>query len=306
MKKYILAITLLMLSIAFVLSSCKGSPVSSPVEEGPFVYYIDENSQDLVAEKADVPNTTKKGQIKFLIEQLISPPDGKISPLNKGTKLNSVVIKDEIATVDFSIEFSKSDDLKTTLAPAAVAKTLCSLDFISGVHIFVDGIEAVGADGKALGIILESDLVFNKSEPTSAPKTAITLYFGDEDAEFLTPERRNIELSNTDTIEKVILDELLKGPSVGGNIKTIPSETKVLSIETKDKVCFVNLSKEFSDKHPGGTSAEKLTVYSIVNSLTELGTIDRVQFLIEGEKREEYIHMVFNEPIFPDKTLIKE
>ncbi len=306
MKKYIYTIALLMLSIVLILSGCKGSPVSSQAEEGPFVYYIDESSQDLVAEKFDVPNSTKKGQVKFLIEQLVSPPEGKISPLNKGTKLNSVVIKDEIASVDFTKEFSKGNNIKTTLAPAAVAKTLCSLDFISGVHIFVDGIEATGADGKPLGVILESDLVFNKSEPTSAPKTAITLYFGDEDAEFLVPERRNIELSNNDTIEKVIINELLRGPSVSGNIKTIPAETKVLSIETKDKVCFVNLSKEFADKHPGGTSAEKLTIYSIVNSLTELGTIDTVQFLIEGEKREEYIHMVFNEPIFPDKTLIKE
>ncbi len=306
MTKCIRTIALIALSVVFILSGCTGSPVSNHHEEGPLVYYLDEASQDLVAQKTDVPNSTRKGQAKYMIEQLLSSPEGKISPLNDGTELISIVIKDEIAIVNFSKEFSGVEGIKVTLAPVAVAKTLCSLDFISGVQILVEGEDAKGADGKPLGVILESDLVLNKSEPTSAPKTAITLYFGDENAEFLVVERRNVEIANNDTIEKVIMNELLKGPTVSGNIGTIPAETKVLSIETKDKVCFVNLSKEFSDKHPGGTSAEKLTVYSIVNSLTELGTIDRVQFLIEGEKREEYVHMVFNEPIFPDKTIVKQ
>lgn len=306
MTKCIRTIAYVLLSVVFILSGCTVSPVSNQGEDGPFVYYIDEATKDLVAQKADVPNTTKKSQARYMVEQLLTAPEGKISPLNDGTELISVVIKDEIAVVNFSKEFSNGDSAKTTLAPAAVAKTLCSLDFVSGVQILVEGEDAVGADGKPLGIILENDLIFNKSEPTSPPKTAITLYFGDDNAEFLVAERRNVEISNNDTIEKVIMNELLKGPTVSGNISTIPSETKVLSIETKDKVCFVNLSKEFADKHPGGTSAEKLTVYSIVNSLAELGTIDRVQFLIEGEKREEYVHMIFNEPIFPDKTLIKQ
>lgn len=33
---------------------------------------------------------------------------------------------------------------------------------------------------------------------------------------------------------------------------------------------------------------EKLTIYSIVNSLTEVNTVNKVQFLIEGEKINEY------------------
>jgi spore germination protein GerM len=134
----------------------------------------------------------------------------------------------------------------------------------------------------------------------------LVLYFGDEQAEYLVAERRNVEISNGNTVEKAVVEELLKGPTEMGHMKTIPQETKILSIETKNKVCFVNLSKDFVDKHSGGVAAEQLTVYSIVNSLTELGTVDRVQFLIEGEKREDFIHIAFNEPILRNKSIIRK
>lgn len=310
MKRCISAIEVLLLSVVLMLTGCGKTEAphtqTSESKVSASIYYISGNGSDLVAEKTEVPDTSRKGQLKYLVEQLINPPDGKTSPLCDGTKLNSVTMKDDVAVVDFSKEFSNKDDLKQTLAPAAVAKTLCSLDFVSGVQILVDGKEAVGADEKPLGVIRENDLVINKGEPTQAPKTTLVLYFSDETAEYLVPERRNVEIASGSTVEKVILDELLKGPTEGGHFKTIPQETKVLSVETKDNVCFVNFSKEFIDKHSGGSAGERLTVYSIVNSLTELGTIDMVQFLIEGEKREEFIHMTFNEPIVRDKSIIRQ
>ena len=307
MKRRTFTIGILLLAILLLLAWCGKhyKDAQDETQSAIAVYYISESGTDLVANSIKLPDTSRKGQVRYLIEQLITPPVGKISPLSDGTQLHSVTIRDEIAVIDFSADFAKKDELKQTLAPVAVAKTLCSLDFISGVQILVDGKEAIGADGKPLGIIYESDLVINKGEPTQAPKTTLVLYFSDENAEYLVAERRNIEIASGDTIEKAVINELIKGPTEGGHAKTIPQETKLLSIETKNNVCFVNLSKEFVDKHSGGSTGERLTIYSIVNSLTDLGTIDKVQFLIEGEKREEFIHMVLNEPIVRNKTIIR-
>ncbi len=310
MKRCISLLTSLMLATCLLLSACSYRPSNANgdnVENSASVYYISLAGSELVAETVTLPDVSRKKQLSFLITQLITPPAGKISPLNDGTKLLSAFMRDDVAVVDFSAAFVKKDDLKQTLAPVAVAKTLCSLDFVSGVQILVEGKEALGADGKPLGIIRESDLVINKgSEPSLEPETTLLLYFSDENSEYLVPERRYVDISGGDPIEKRIVEELIKGPAEMGHVKTIPSEVKLLSIETKDNVCFVNLSKDFIDKHSGGTTGEKLTVFSIVNSLTELGTIDRVQFLIEGEKREEFIHMTFNEPILRNKNWIKE
>ena len=68
----------------------------------------------------------------------------------------------------------------------------------------------------------------------------------------------------------------------------------------------MNLSSDFVTKNNVGTAAERMTIFSIVNSLTELSNVDKVQFLIEGEKKEVYHHMIFNEPIERDISMIQK
>ncbi len=296
---------LLFVLISVCLSGC--GKMQTAGETGVCVYYLNEAGSELIAEAVEVPKATHKKQIEFLIEQLTSPPLGKKSPLSDGTKLLSVTLADEIATVDFSKEFYSGKAIDKTLASVAVAKTLCSLNYIAGVQIFVEGEEALDSKGKPVGILRESDLVINQeSTPTQMPDTSFKIYFSNEDSEFLVPERRNINISSGDTAEKLIIEELMKGPKEASHFRTIPQEAKLLSIETKDGVCFVNFSKEFVDKFSGGTAEQQLAIYSIVNSLAELSTVERVQFLIEGEKKEEFHDMVLNEPMVPNKGLIKE
>ena len=107
-------------------------------------------------------------------------------------------------------------------------------------------------------------------------------------------------------MEMRIIKDLLKGPVNPTLMKTIPGETKIISVETKEGVCFVNLSQEFKSRHTGGSAGEMMTVYSIVNSLTELENVDKVQFLVEGQKLEVFIHMIFNEPFVRDPELIQK
>lgn len=305
MKRFLSVSLVALLSVIILLSGCTfmGGRDAS-LDDTASVYYIEGNGSALVEAVVTLPDSSKKAQVKYLIEQLLNPPKGKLSPLCDGTELNSVTIKDEIAVVDFSDEFEDFDELRNALAPAAVAKTLCSLEFISGVSILVDGTEAMGSDGKPLGVIMESDVVGEgKAENT---KAKVVLYFANDMGDGLSSENREVEIAAAGTVEKAIVEELIKGPKNAGSIGIIPAETKVISVETKNNVCFVNLSKDFVNKYQGGTAGETLTVYSIVNSLTELGTIDSVQFLIEGEKREEFVHMVINEPIVRDASLIKK
>jgi germination protein M len=305
MKRFLSVSLIALLSVIILLSGCTflGGRDAS-LEDTASVYYIEGNGSALVEAIVTLPDSSKKAQVKYLIEQLLNPPKGKLSPLCDGTQLNSVTIKDEIAVVDFSDEFEEFDEVRNALAPAAVAKTLCSLDFISGVSILVDGEEAMGSDGKPLGVIMESDVVGEgKAEST---KAKVLLYFANDMGDGLSSESREVEVAAASTVEKAIVEELIKGPKNAGSIGIIPTETKVISVETKNGVCFVNLSKEFVNKYQGGTAGETLTVYSVVNSLTELGTIDSVQFLIEGEKRDEFVHMVINEPISRDASIIKK
>ncbi|QNU67565.1 GerMN domain-containing protein [Ruminiclostridium herbifermentans] len=125
-------------------------------------------------------------------------------------------------------------------------------------------------------------------------KTPVQLYFINEQGNKLAPEIRYIDNAEANKgnayLATVILKELIKGPEKGSQLQpSIPEGTTVHSdVTIKDGVATVDLSKEFVNKHPGGKKKEQLTLYSIVNSLTEIKEIKSVQFKIEGKVRKEY------------------
>lgn len=142
-------------------------------------------------------------------------------------------------------------------------------------------------------------------DPTpDTESTIITLYFGDKEANGLTPELREVEIGS-ERLEEVIIRELIKGPSSNDLIPAIPTGTKLLSYHLKDNIAYVNFSKEIKTNHWGGSYGDTLTIYSIVNSLTEIEGIDKVQFLIEGQSQEAIFgHIYTMEPLKREESII--
>ena len=77
------------------------------------------------------------------------------------------------------------------------------------------------------------------------------------------------------------MDNIVLGPRGTDAFATVNPATIVNSVTTQDGVCYVNLSEDFLNKITNVT--DKVMIYSIVNSLTELGNINKVQILIDGE-----------------------
>lgn len=127
-----------------------------------------------------------------------------------------------------------------------------------------------------------------------ADKMPITLYFANEEGTKLKSEKRYVPMSElkkpTNELASLIIKELINGPAKGSGLKaTIPAETKLRSnVKVGGGVATVDFSKEFKEKHPGGKNAELLTIYSIVNSLTELKDISEVKFKIDGKTTKEF------------------
>lgn len=147
-------------------------------------------------------------------------------------------------------------------------------------------------------------------EPDTVPqpeqtKLKITLYFGDRQAMYLIPEEREVVKGNQ-TLEKVVLNELIKGPQNPELVRTIPEGTKLLSAEVIDSIAYVDFSEEFKTRHWGGSAGETFTLYSVINSLAELGGIQKVQFLLEGEKMDTLAgHIDTTEPMAPQWNLVQ-
>ncbi|MBS3908051.1 MAG: GerMN domain-containing protein [Actinobacteria bacterium] len=138
----------------------------------------------------------------------------------------------------------------------------------------------------------------------SAKAVDITVYFSDDQSEYLVSETRHI--ADTENLAISAMEELIKGPTESGHYATIPSETSILGIDINDRIAYVSFSKELIDKHWGGSSGELMTITSIVNTLTEFDDIQKVQILVDGKTVETIAgHSDVSRPLARDDTKIK-
>lgn len=95
----------------------------------------------------------------------------------------------------------------------------------------------------------------------------------------MTLQKTNIPKEN---LEEIISETIKR------NDKCFNQETKVLNVTVKDKIAYVDLSKEFDDQNTNSSALARLKVSSIVNGLCLNNSldIDGVYFLIEGKQQE--------------------
>lgn len=145
----------------------------------------------------------------------------------------------------------------------------------------------------------EEDEIVDPEPETS--KETVTLYFVDEEFvitgaesdEIVLTEEREVEYGDT-SLEEAIVRELMEGPEGDDLYTLIPEESELLGVEVEDGTAFVDFASEGLG---GGSMQEIYTIEQIVYSLTELDNVDRVQFLIDGQKSETLMgHMEISEP----------
>jgi spore germination protein GerM len=163
-------------------------------------------------------------------------------------------------------------------------------------------------------VVLFYQDIFNSIKPIekkqSVPeaKRVVLLYFSDSEGEYLIGEKREI-LKKGDIKEeaKEVMTELINGPK-GKLIRTLPPQTKLLGLELNENgIARVNVNSALLKDHPGGSSAEIMTVYSMTNTLTlNFPQIKRVQILIDGKTVETIAgHLSIKEPVPPNPDLIR-
>ncbi len=303
MKKIFLIFLIIAFSL-FVFQACGYDKIN--ISEKYNLYFANSNLNALAIESRalNINDDDVDDIAEFIVKELLKgPSDTSLKAvIPEGTKLKDIDVEDGIALLDFSNEYYENDAATELLARFSLVNTLCELNGIAKIKIFVNGVELINSTGSPVGAIGKSDIADDSSTDNTK---SVKLYFSNKDATSLVLEKRSIALIDNN-IEKSIVAELIKGPVNPELNPTIPEGTNILSVETKEGICFVNLSKSFIEKHSGGSSGEIMTIYSIVNSLTELEEVNKVQFLIEGQKVDVFKHMLFNEPFDRDESCISK
>jgi len=139
----------------------------------------------------------------------------------------------------------------------------------------------------------------------SQEKIQIVLYFASPKDSHLVKETRFIPKETG--LARATLRELLAGPGAGSKLKNpIPKGTRLLDLNIKpDGLAIVDFSRELKTNHPGGSGGEALTIYAIVNTLTQFESINQVQILVEGERLESLAgHVDIAKPLERESNII--
>ncbi len=269
------------------------------------IYFKDSVSNELCEEIRNVDagkNPTETFLAKIAIEQMIAGPQNeKNSPIiSSEAKLLSLTVSEGVATVDMSKHFLDEQGVDSLVLRFAFINTLCNIEGIDGIVIQVEGKPLVSeSTGKEFGVLSIKDIALNTED-----NITINLYFPDNKGEKLAVEKRTVDVQQTLSLEKAIVSELIKGPTGKELRPSIPEGTKLISIETKDGICYVNFSNEFCTKSSSGSAATTFTLYSIVNSLCSLEKVSSVQILVNGETGVEFGNYVLDIPYEFNSDLI--
>ncbi|MFP4662221.1 MAG: GerMN domain-containing protein [Halanaerobiales bacterium] len=137
-------------------------------------------------------------------------------------------------------------------------------------------------------------------------KNRVKLYFSTKDAMYLEAEERTIESVDIPDVYRTTIEQLIRGPQSSNLSATIPEGVQLINIELRGDIAYLNFNRALVENHWGGSTGEILTVYSIVNTMTQFQEINSVKILIENEEVVTLVgHLDLSVPLERDDEIIK-
>lgn len=298
MKKIISIVLSIVLAIS--ITGCKREQreeIAEEIKESESrIYYIDGSESRLVSESYQPKGETVEELIIEYLEALTSEPQRisyKKAILNPVRVIDYTLKEKGQLTLNFSEEYNALTGITEILLRAAIVKTLCQIDGVEYIEFYVNGQPLMISADKAVGFMASEDFIDNTGGETNFYQNAtISLFFANKDGKTLQEIRVNVVYDGTISMEQLVMEQLIAGPeSISGVgleevYPTIPSNTKIIKISVKDGICYLDVNEKFLEKLPD--ISNEVAIYSVVNSLAELSSIDKVQFTINGEQISKY------------------
>jgi germination protein M len=300
-------LTVLMLSVFF--TSCKGSgePSSGAAEEkaGKMVYFINRDRTRVQGEEFTFKTSTVEEQIPEMIEALSERPKHNElkTSLGKDFALLAYELNDETLTLNMDEAYKKLSASEEILVRAALVRSFTQIDGVRFVQLLVEKETLMDAGNYPVGLMSADSFVENEGKEINAyDRVNITLYFATEDGTGLVSVDRQVVYNTNVSMEKMVMEQLIKGPALAGYYPTVNPDTKILSVTNKDGTCYVNLSEDFLKQPSGSNVTAEVAIYSIANTLIDLHNVSRVQIQVGGSSKILYRETVSLEEPF-DRNL---
>lgn len=303
----------LLLFLVLMTAGCARNDGEKAGEQGGYrLYFLNEDLSSLSgqpyqpAENRSPEEMTTQELAEDMLRQLAQPAkDVKcIMPIQNFTVIGTM-LHNKALTVCLSSDYGQLETTREILTRAAIVNTLCQLDGVDTVS-FLCGDEALkNADGSVVGPLNADLFIFNSGkEIVNYEKARLHLYFASESGDQLIDTWRNVVYNSNISMERVVTEQVLKGPNSDVVFPTLNPATRILSVTTRDGVCYVNLDQAFLTEPYSVTGP--VAIYSLVNSLTELSSVSSVQITVEGKTNKSFLETSLSGAFERNLSLVKK
>ena len=297
--KNIIRVCLCSLLVCCVLMGTAGCKKDDVANAKYKIFYINQNGTGLVEAAYHGEMNDSEQAVSEMLEALKKKDDemDEQPAIPDKVKLLNYKLDDEKLILYFNKEYGKMDTVREVLCRAALVRSLTQISGVDLVAIYVDDKPLANKEGIAYGYQQSEDFVQNTGSSINYyQKTDFPMYFADASGKKLVQQVVSIRYNSNQPKEKVIVERLMKGPSGGKGLATIPKGTKLLGVSIKDRICYLNFDEGIKNITPG--VSPEAVIYSIVNSVIEGGNVSEVQISINGDS-----NIVFQESVKLDEPL---
>ena len=303
-------IVLLAAGLCLVVAACgKGQSVNEADMQQPVRFYYCQTGDETTYSSPSGAlgwELRDLGQDRMTVGEIVKlylkgPKAAELrTPFPKGLQVRESVLQNGVLTLVLSEEIDGVTGIERSLAAACLVHTLTQFSDIEAVQL-----ECAAAKSQVLfgqPLTQEDFLLLDDTDTSDA--TVVKLYFPDSSGRYLVEEVRSEVFESEAEVPEYVLQQLIAGPREEEHQSTLPAQTHLLYLRLNDGVCTVNLSLEFVRNAPQTQLQARLTVLSVVNSLTELPQVESVRFLCAGESIREYAGLDLSKPLYRDISAV--
>ena len=226
--------------------------------------------------------------------------DGLESPLPPEAVLLSHSLENDVLTLSFSAELAQLDGIELTAAAGCLCRTFLEL---TGARKLILRADDALLDGQTSMVLSSGDLELQDNSLDRLMQD-FTVYYTDLDRRYLIAQQIDLDPSDQESIPLQLLELLLTPPSGSSLRSALPAGTRIKGVSVADGLCTVELSAEFEGRRFYALTSQVLSLMSMVNTLTALPEIQRVEFVCEGSLLIRYGALSIPEPLIRDERCI--
>lgn len=254
------------------------------------VYYVNYDETGIFSREYTTETADREALVDELIEQMEMVPERLEykAPLSGNFYLLDRTLTEDQLTLSFDENYKELSVTTEVLVRAAIVRTLTQIEGISYVSFQIRSEPLTDVYGTVIGMMSADMFIDNAgNEISTYEKVRLTLYLANESGDKLKKVSRSVVYNSNISAERLIVEQLIAGAMEGENaFPTINPDTRIISVNVKDGICYVDLDSTFLTQIYNVTS--DVTIYSITNSLVELSNVNKVQISINGDANVTY------------------